>query len=643
MPAQTSTYLQDLERDGFVVIRSIVNDEKLRALRAASLEVEQLARRGEWPHVRTVGKQFPPWEFTPEQGIWGVQHLMNPGLPGHDVFTELYFSDEVLGIVKELLQCEDGELVMELFNMLVRPDRDFELRWHRDDIPAEASPEEEMERLGRPAYHAQYNFALWEDDSLVLVPGSHKRARTETERQADPLEKVLPNQLVVKLQPGDIAFYNNNILHRGVYNSKKERMTLHGSGVFNLRYSTDCYLLSKMESPAQLRQRTAEVQKAIDHYEEDGNTKNYQAVQASLRRLQVAAADPMDLLSKFRLQLNENMAVLMMIDLGILDKLEAKNGAPATAEELAGECSCSEIIVIRLMRLATSLCFAEEMSENTYRANRITHHLSQPGWKGALKWMEIMNPIAGDVGRFLSTTGFGRTETPSQSLFEFSHGRPMWEVMKDRPDQRVNFNLWMHERKKHEETDWDKRYPPLRSLSVESLRTGPVAAVMVDVGGAGGSQLSSFREQFPHLPGRYVLQDLPQTIAAIKQVPEGIEAMEYDFFTPQPVKGARFYYLRWILHNWPDEKCVEILNNVVEAMDPEYSSLLIDGHVLPNTNASVHSAAEDMHMMFLFRAMERTESQFRDLLAKVGLEVVGFYPGQGMLEEAMLEAKIVKK
>lgn len=229
MPAQTNPYLSQLERDGFVVVKSIFDQDTLNTLREASIKVTDLARKGNWPHIRTVGKQFPPWDSTTEHGIWGVQHLMNPDLPGNAIFAKAYFSEEILRIVKELLQCEDEHLVMELFNMLVRPEKDFELRWHRDDIPADAKPEEEMERLGRPAFHAQYNLALFEDDSLVLVPGSHKRARTDIERGADPFEKTLPDQLIVKLEPGDIAFYNNNILHRGVYSSTKERMTLHGS------------------------------------------------------------------------------------------------------------------------------------------------------------------------------------------------------------------------------------------------------------------------------------------------------------------------------------------------------------------------------------------------------------------------------
>ncbi|KAI1881108.1 hypothetical protein JX265_001348 [Neoarthrinium moseri] len=227
----TASALRDnLHKDGFVVIRQILSQDQLNTLREAASSTTTLARDGKWPHIRTVGKQFPPWPSSPgAEGIWGVQGLLNPQLPAHRAFTESYFSDAVLDIAKELMDCEDADLVMELFNMLVRPERDFELRWHRDDIPATATPEEEMRRLSEPEWHTQWNLALYDDDSLVVVPGSHARARTETERNADPFEKELPGQLVVHLEAGDVAFYNNNIVHRGVYSSQKERMSLHGS------------------------------------------------------------------------------------------------------------------------------------------------------------------------------------------------------------------------------------------------------------------------------------------------------------------------------------------------------------------------------------------------------------------------------
>ena len=117
---------------------------------------------------------------------------------------------------------------MELFNLLVRPTKDFELRWHRDDVPPEATSEEEMERLAKPGWHAQWNMALYDDASLIVVPGTHARARTGEERNAAPFEANMPGQLIVELGPGDAVFYNNNILHRGKYDPRKERATLHG-------------------------------------------------------------------------------------------------------------------------------------------------------------------------------------------------------------------------------------------------------------------------------------------------------------------------------------------------------------------------------------------------------------------------------
>ncbi|TVY46531.1 hypothetical protein LCER1_G008892, partial [Lachnellula cervina] len=146
-----SSHLENLERDGFVLIPSLLSPEQITTLRAAASQTITLARSGNWPHVRTLPKQFPPWPIEPgtnpaAAGIWGVQFLMHPALPASRTFTQAYFSSAITDVVKELLQCQDEELVLELFNLLVRPDRDFELVWHRDDIPASASAEEEMAR-----------------------------------------------------------------------------------------------------------------------------------------------------------------------------------------------------------------------------------------------------------------------------------------------------------------------------------------------------------------------------------------------------------------------------------------------------------------------------------------------------------------
>lgn len=262
--------LESLQKNGYVHIPAILTPASanphldLTRLLTTTTTATQLARSGTWPHFRTVPKQFPPWPSTPppaeEGGIWGVQHLLHPEMPGREAFAGVYFSDRILQAVEEILlpagkehdgskEKGDGDepLVMELFNLLVAPETiDFELRWHRDDIPNTATPEEEQARLeecqsqnqavggGGGQSHAQYNLALCTDSSLLVVPGSHRRVRTETERAADPYEPVLPGQVEVELKPGDAVFYDSNILHRGVYKAKEAggpetRLTLHGS------------------------------------------------------------------------------------------------------------------------------------------------------------------------------------------------------------------------------------------------------------------------------------------------------------------------------------------------------------------------------------------------------------------------------
>ncbi|KAF2259347.1 phytanoyl-CoA dioxygenase family protein [Lojkania enalia] len=228
-PDPYASALESLHQNGYAILpASLFPSLDLPALRTAATRLTDLARAGQWPYIRTLPKQFPPWPSTPENGIWGVQHLLHPSNPSHLLFARSYFSPELCIWVSKFIGCREDELVMELYNMLVRPDRAFSLRWHRDDIPASATPQEELDRLARPAGHTQWNLALYPDSSLVVIPGSHRRARTDEERVADPYSP-LPHQKVVELKAGEVVFYNNNILHRGVYDPDKERLTLHGS------------------------------------------------------------------------------------------------------------------------------------------------------------------------------------------------------------------------------------------------------------------------------------------------------------------------------------------------------------------------------------------------------------------------------
>lgn len=56
-------------------------------------------------------------------------------------------------------------------------------------------------------------------------------------------------------------------------------------------------------------------------------------------------------------------------------------------------------------------------------------------------------------------------------------------------------------------------------------------------------------------------------------------------------------------------------------MDKDYSMLLINDYVVPETGASLRTAAMDIQMMSLSAGMERTERQWVHLLGMSGLSV----------------------
>lgn len=84
--------------------------------------------------------------------------------------------------------------------------------------------------------------------------------------------------------------------------------------------------------------------------------------------------------------------------------------------------------------------------------------------------------------------------------------------------------------------------------------------------------------------------------------------------------GARFYYLRGVLHDFSDDQCQCILENLVCAMGAQ-STILIDDAVLPMQGVGWQAAQMDLLMMASHASMERTYVQWETLLAKVGLVI----------------------
>ena len=79
-------------------------------------------------------------------------------------------------------------------------------------------------------------------------------------------------------------------------------------------------------------------------------------------------------------------------------------------------------------------------------------------------------------------------------------------------------------------------YPVSERLGA-GLKKEADTVLLVDVGGGMGHDLEDLKTRFPDLKGRLLLQERPEVIRQIASLSTGIEVIEHDFFTTQPVKG----------------------------------------------------------------------------------------------------------
>ena len=230
-------------------------------------------------------------------------------------------------------------------------------------------------------------------------------------------------------------------------------------------------------------------------------------------------------------------------------------------------------------------------------------------------------------------------------------GKTFYEVLTSTPERLNMFNKAMMQQ--------EASLPTLGMFPFTSLKeeviTEPERAFVVDIGGGRGQSLLLINQETANGFGtdaKTYLQDRPQVLDTIPQdaVP-GIEKMPYDFYTEQPIKSPSFlpsfptpspttthlslfqanekppdahiYFLRRILHNYQDGVCTSILQNIAAAMGPASRLLIAEIVVPPRTEVGEDMVTYWMDMVMLaIGGKERSEKEFRALLAGVGLELV---------------------
>jgi hypothetical protein len=153
-------------------------------------------------------------------------------------------------------------------------------------------------------------------------------------------------------------------------------------------------------------------------------------------------------------------------------------------------------------------------------------------------------------------------------------------------------------------------------------------ATLVDVGGASGDLLTTIMASRPGSRG--VLFDLQQALARApalieeRGLSDRISIQAGSFFDAVP-GGGDAYLLSHIIHDWTEKQCLTILANCRAAMKAD-GRLLIVEMVIPEGNAPHPGKMLDMMMLVGPGGQERTEPEYRALLAKARFRLVKVVP-----------------
>ncbi|KAJ5625074.1 Winged helix-turn-helix transcription repressor DNA-binding [Penicillium lagena] len=328
------------------------------------------------------------------------------------------------------------------------------------------------------------------------------------------------------------------------------------------------------------------------------------------------------------------------VDLGLFNVL-SKDDKPKTVKELAESTSADPVLLARIMKHLAAMGAVEETGADEYSPSGFSRVLAIERYNDAFPLMtgRFTRGILA-LPEFLKKNGYRNPTNPTDTAFQLGYDtdKGFFQHVQEEPDTAKQFNNHMSVYAQGRMRWMDPGFYPVQEQLVDGTAIGDQDALLVDMGGSFGHDLSDFRRKWPNAPGRLVLQDLPEVVSSVKDLHPSIEVTAHDFFTEQPVKGARAYYMHSVLHDWPDELCRKILTHITAAMRPGYSKVLINENVIPDTGPYWETTSLDWIMMIL-GASERSERQWHALLESAGLRIVKIWTAQKGVE-SLIECEL---
>lgn len=298
-----------------------------------------------------------------------------------------------------------------------------------------------------------------------------------------------------------------------------------------------------------------------------------------------------------------SQAIYAAAKLGIADLLA---DGPRGIDQLAESAAANPDALYRLLRALASIGIFSETSPREFSLTPLAEPLRSDveGSKRALSLMSGDEQFRawGDIVYSIQT---GNTS------FEKVFGKPIFGYLGENPEKAKVFDAAM--------TGIHGRETNLLLDAYEFSGIG----LLADIGGGNGSNIISVLQRYPAMKG--MLFDLPHVIERARPhveaagVADRCELVGGNFFESVPA-GADAYLMRHIIHDWDDEKSLQILNNCHSSM-PKSGKLLVVESVIPPGNDPFGGKFLDLVMLLIPGGKERTEAEYQALYYQAGFDL----------------------
>lgn len=315
-------------------------------------------------------------------------------------------------------------------------------------------------------------------------------------------------------------------------------------------------------------------------------------------------------------------ALYVVAKLGIPDLLKS---GPRTAKELAESTSTHEPSLYRLLRALASAGIVKSESEHRFRLTPLSELLVTDA-PGSMRWFIISElgqehyPAWGNLMHSVKT---------GEIAFDNHFGINIWKYFSKNPEDAAVFN------------DSMSGMTAVVNEKITSLYDFSRFNTIVDVGGGHGGLITSILKANPHAKG--VLFDAAEVISGARPkieaagLAERCETVAGNFFESVPA-GGDAYIMKWIIHDWDDERAIRILKNCRSHV-PQNGRVIVVDAVVPEGDNPDFSKLFDLNMLVMTGGKERTEREFAELLAAAGLRLARVIPTE--LPTSIVEAEPV--